>query len=111
MGSGCLDLAETRARVTESCCVVFLHRPLDVLHRRISAQLAHAPGSLVEFLAGPPRGPETLESWRRARSAAEASAHAQIECGDRHPSRVAEELLSSLGRLTGTTEARADAAP
>lgn len=110
MGSGCLDRAESRALVEESCCVVLLRRPLDVLAQRIRQQIEQSPGSLVEFLAGPPPTPETLSIWLRRRAAAEATAHAQIEAGDRHASRIADEVMASLGRLAGLSELDASAA-
>ncbi|MGH0038273.1 MAG: shikimate kinase [Myxococcota bacterium] len=105
LGSGCLEDAATRARVVESSCLVFLRRPVEVLFRRITDQLEKAPGQIVEFLAGPPASPEALADWLRGRAAVEASAHAFIEGGDRHASRVADEILASLSRLTGVTRA------
>jgi shikimate kinase len=105
MGSGCLASAEARALVREHCCVVLLHRPVEVLYRRLLLQLDQAPGSFVEFLAGPPADAEALARWLEGRAAAEATAHARIDAGDRHASRVSDDVLASLSRLTGIARA------
>jgi len=91
----CLELA------AEACCVLFVSRPPEELLARIRQRLARAPGSLVEFLAGPPDSPAALQAWLERRRHAEAVAHARIDAGSRHASRIADDVLASLERLVG----------
>ncbi len=101
VGSGIVLEAARSTRLDELACVVFVRRPVPVLWQRVREQLKSAPASVVEFLAAAPPTPEEMDAWLRRREGVEQIAHAIVEAGDRHATRIADELYASLGQLTG----------
>lgn len=101
VGSGCLEPARIRGHVLERCCVVFVKRESGFLLERIRRARARAPGSLAEFALAAPESVEALERWLEDRREIEAAAHVILAGEARHPNRLADDLLHSLGRLAG----------
>ncbi len=91
--------------LAERCVLVFVRRPVEVLWRRIHEGLANSPGSYVEFVLGAPETPADLEPLLAERRAVEAAADAILDADDRHVTRLADEMLASLERLTGVAAA------
>lgn len=100
LGSGGLEPQDLEA-VRAETRFVYVRRPAAVLLRRIQSQLARSPGSLFQFALGVPRSPQELAPLLAGREKALLGAHVILEAGDRDAREIADDLLSSLDRITG----------
>jgi shikimate kinase len=71
--------------------MIAVRRPIPELLRRMRRTWAVSPGS-SELAAGPPADVAGLEALLAPWQAALAAAHVQLEAGERHSSRVAEDI-------------------
>ena len=101
MESGLLESESHRAWLEEQARIVYLRRDVETLLVRIREQLDQTPGSLPEFLAGPPRQASDLQQHLAAREAALSRIETIVDGGDDHPSTIAAQILSALDRLVG----------
>ncbi len=99
--SGPFEHDDVRAWILQAGRVLYVRRPVEVLLARIQLQLEASPGSLAEFVVGAPTRAEDLERHLAGRELALQDAHAVLEAGDRHASRLADEILEGLDRLLG----------
>jgi shikimate kinase len=72
--------------------VIAVHRPTPELLRRHRRSWESTPGS-SEFTTGPPEDEAELEALLAPWKDALAAAHVQLDAGDRHAARVAEDIL------------------
>jgi shikimate kinase len=102
-GSGCLLDPALRSDVLQLGALVFVRRPASALLERAREQWPKLAGGIPEYPDGLPATPEELEAFLAPHAAVEADAHTLLDAGDRHPTRLAEDILASLDRLTGTS--------
>lgn len=99
MESGLLEDAPRRSWLRARCAVVYVRRPDDVLLALVRQRVARAPGSLPEFLVGPPERVEELREYLAPREGALSEIDVIVEAEGRGPSWVASEIIASLDRL------------
>jgi shikimate kinase len=95
-----LDEADRRM-LASTATTVHLQRPLEILLGAIGEHLERSPGSLPEFLVGPPRTSDELGEFLRPREVGLSDFDWILEAGDRHPLRIAREILAALEELDG----------
>ena len=101
-GTGCLVDPSVRSELLQRGCVVFLRRPAAVLLERVRRQWPRTPGGIPEYPEGTPATTEALQEVLAEHAVVEAEAHVHLDGGDRHPTRLSDDVLASLDRLAGT---------
>jgi len=96
LSHGALLHAGVREQLERGAHVVYLDRPLDVLFRRVVAQLRARPASIAEFMLAPPGSVADLEPYFREREPGYRQAHSILMARDLHDGEVVEALLQEL---------------
>ena len=107
VGAGCLLDDRVLEDALQRACVVFVRRPAAWLLGRIHSQALRVALGVPEFPDGPPASVEDVQAFLAQHAVVEAEAHVLLDGGERHPSRLAEDLRGSLDRLAGTVRASA----
>jgi shikimate kinase len=101
MQSALLADDDERRVIASTATTIHLQRPVEVLLASIGAHLARSPGSLPEFLVGSPRTSDELGRFLQPREVGLSDFDWILEAGDRHPVRIAREILAALEELDG----------
>jgi shikimate kinase len=101
-GTGCLLDPSVRNDCLQRGCVVFVRRPPEALLQRVGHRVLQAPGGIPEYPDGAPASIDDLEKQLAEHAAVEVDAHVLLEAGNRHPTRLSQEILGSLDRIAGT---------
>ena len=96
LGDAALLDPDSRRRVREETHLVYLERPLDVIHRRVLQQCRQAPGSIPEFMLAPPSSPDLLEPLFEERRPGYGDARTILQGGDLHALELVDELMKAL---------------
>jgi shikimate kinase len=96
LGDAALLDPDSRQLVREDSHLVYIERPLAVLHQRVIQQCREAPGSIPEFMLAPPLHPSLLEPMLEERRPGYGDARTILHGGDLHALELVDGLMRAL---------------
>lgn len=96
LSHGALLHAGIREQLEDRAHLVYLERPLDVLFRRVIAQLRERPASIAEFMLAPPGAVSDLEPYFVEREPGYREAQSILMARDLHAQEIVDALLQDL---------------
>jgi shikimate kinase len=96
LSHGALLHAGIREQLEGQAHLVYVERPLDVLFRRVVAQLREHPASIAEFMLGPPAAIDDLRPYFDECEPGYREAQSILMARDLHAQEVVDALLQEL---------------
>lgn len=100
LGDGALLSPQSQTLAAEQLQLVYVRRPLHVLHAAVVKELSNAPERYPEFaLSGPPERSDSLRSLLDVRAQGYRLAEHVFDADRLHPQRVCDALIAELRLL------------